>query len=80
MKKGQEPAFPSKYHYMDDIGIMQAKYTNGMSTRLYIATNILSGMLSNSSANTLYSDLLVYYPMAKIALKYADAILGMEEK
>jgi len=77
-KLGQEPAYPSDYHSNND------PRSNGVSKRLFIATEAMKALLSKNgfywqgdgeleNLNGLTPDFT-----AELAFKYADAILKQE--
>jgi len=81
MKKGQEPAFP-----LIDRNLGDYAETNfhGVSTRLYIATEAMQALITQSNCTIKLTDPIEPIPspeiIAQIAVKYADALLNEEDE
>jgi hypothetical protein len=74
-KKGQEPAFPVIHQNND--GTLDLNLYPGMSTRLYLAGMILSGIMSSDSTVSIENGLGANE--IGCALMIADELLRQEE-
>jgi len=76
-KLGQEPAFPLEYEDYNSTGLLCKRQEFGISKRLYIATMVIQGIVSDTSVSLDDTSIM---GIVRLAYKTADEMLKQEEE